>query len=122
MAFSLQLPQIPTQLSNLTIVVPLVDAGIIATDVLLGNEFTVIIAGNRTLAAPTNPVDGQKVIWGIRQDGVGSRTLTLDPIFVFGTDVTAFIQSTGANLTDYFGAIYNATTLQWTIVAIARGF
>jgi hypothetical protein len=122
MALALQLPRIPTLLSEITEVETLVDGVTIATDVALGNQFTVTIAGNRTLSAPTNPVDGQKVIWAITQDAIGSKTLTLDPIFVFGTDVTAFIQSTAPNLTDYLGAIYNSTTSQWTVVAIARGF
>jgi hypothetical protein len=54
----------------------LTDGSSIATNAALGNDFSVTIAGNRTMAAPSNPVDGQKILYAIKQDGTGSRTMT----------------------------------------------
>jgi hypothetical protein len=115
-------PRIPTKLSQLVKVVPLVDAAIIALDASKGDEFTVTIAGNRTLGAPTNPTDGQKIVVRVKQDAVGNRTLAYNPIFRFGTDIPSIVLSTGANLTDYIGAVYNATDVKWDMVALTRGF
>lgn len=56
-------------------VVDLTDAASIATDLSLGNNFSVTLAGARTLANPTNIVPGQSGIITIRQDATGSRTL-----------------------------------------------
>ena len=48
--------------------VTLTDAPVIATDASLSNHFRVTLGGNRVLGNPTNPTDGQKVIWEIVQD------------------------------------------------------
>lgn len=103
-------------------VVALTDAASIATDASLGNIFTVTIAGNRTLANPTNPISGQKCIWRIKQDGTGNRTITLDTAFRLGYDVTSVILSTAANKTDYIAAIYNSSDSKWDVVAVATGY
>jgi hypothetical protein len=102
--------------------VTLTDAVTIATDVNLSSYFRVTLAGNRTLGNPTNPVDGQGVIWEFLQDAIGSRTITLGTAFALGTDITAVTLSTGANKRDLVGAIYNATAVKWFVVALARGY
>jgi hypothetical protein len=57
-------------------VTALTDGSSIATNAALGNDFKVTIAGNRTMAAPSNPVDGQKIMYEIKQDTTGSRLIT----------------------------------------------
>lgn len=53
----------------------LTDDATITPDFALANNFSVTLAGNRTLANPTNLTAGQSgAIW-ITQDGTGSRTL-----------------------------------------------
>jgi len=100
----------------------LVDAPVISIDASLANEFTVTIAGNRTLGAPTNPADGQKVSLRIKQDAVGSRTLAFNAIYRFGTDIPSIVLSTAPNAEDYIGIIYNLTDNKWDVVALTRGF
>jgi len=56
-------------------VVALTDAATIAVDLSLGNNFSVTLAGNRTLGDPTNVTAGQSGVIVVTQDGTGSRTL-----------------------------------------------
>ena len=102
--------------------VALIDGANIATDASLGNIFTVTLGGNRNLSAPTNPTDGQKITYRVKQDGTGSRGLTFDAIFNFGSLVPAFTPTTTASKTDYIGCIYNSDLTKWDVVAIAKGF
>lgn len=106
--------------------VTLVDAATIATDAALGNHFRVTLGGNRTLAAPTNPVDGQRALWEFIQDGAGGRTLALTTGtaggFAFGTDVTAMTLSTAAGKRDLMGALYIAAVDRWLVIAVATGY
>lgn len=55
--------------------VSLTDGANIAVDASLGNNFEVTLGGNRTLANPTNPLDGQIINVLVRQDSFGNRTL-----------------------------------------------
>jgi hypothetical protein len=103
-----------------TNVIALTDAATITTNASLGNTFTVTIAGNRTLAAPTNPTNGQKITYRITQDGTGGRTLTFDPIFNFGLSV--YSNTLTPNKTDYIGCIYNSTSVKWDVVAFSKAF
>lgn len=102
--------------------VSLTDASSIATDASLSNYFRVTIAGNRTLTNPTNPVDGQRVIWEITQGSGGSHSLVLDTSFVFGAGITGISLSTDAGKTDLIGAIYVAPRGKWFVIAFADGF
>lgn len=100
----------------------LTDAATIATDASLANHFRVTLGSNRTLGNPTNPVDGQRVIWEIIQDATGSRTITLDTKFALGTDISAVTLTTGANKRDFIGAVYNSTADKWYVIALSRGY
>lgn len=60
--------------------VALSDGATISTNAALGNVFTVTIAGDRTLANPTNLVNGGTYVWVVTQDGSGSHSLA------FGSD------------------------------------
>lgn len=100
----------------------LVDAATIAVDASLGNRFTVTLTGNRTLGNPTNPVDGQMIMFVIRQDGTGNRTIALDTAYRLGTDISSVTLSTGANKTDYLGVYYNGTDSKWDVIAFTKGY
>lgn len=58
-------------------IVTLTDGATIAVDMSLGNNFRVVLGGNRTLGHPTNLVAGQSGIIDVHQDATGSRTLAL---------------------------------------------
>ena len=64
-------------------VVSLTDAATIAVDLSLGNNFSVTLAGNRTLGAPTNTTAGQSGVIVVTQDSTGSRTLAYNSIYKF---------------------------------------
>lgn len=102
--------------------VALTDAATIATNAALGNHFRVTLGGNRTLGNPTNPTDGQRVIWELIQDATGSRTITLDTNFALGTTISAVTLTTTASKRDFLGAIYNSTAGKWYVIAFSKGF
>lgn len=102
--------------------IALTDAATIATNCNLGNVFDVTLGGNRTLGNPTNPKDGAKYVWRLRQDGTGNRTIALDTKFRLGADITAVTLSTAAGKTDYLGAIYHAADDKFDVVAFVKGY
>lgn len=102
--------------------VTLVDAPTISVNAAAGSEFNVTLGGNRTLENPTNPTDGKKIVFRVKQDATGGRTLTLDTAYQFGTDITALNLSTSPNATDYIGFIYDASISKWCLVSLIRGF
>jgi hypothetical protein len=102
--------------------VALADAATIATDASLGRYFRVTLGGNRTLGAPTNPVDGQRVVWEFIQDATGTRTLALNAVFALGTDIATVTLTTTASKRDFLGAIYNSTAAKWYVLAFVKGY
>lgn len=102
--------------------IALTDGANIATDASLGSVFKVTIAGNRTIDNPTNPTAGQKIVYRIKQDATGSRTITWGSAFRWGTDVTVPTLTTTAAKTDYIGFIYNSDDSKWDGVAVTRGY
>lgn len=105
--------------------VALTDGSTISVDASLGNTFRVTLGGNRTMGAPSNPTDGQKILFAIKQDGTGSRTVTWTSGtggYSFGSDVTTPTLSTAANKVDYVGFTYSSSASAWHCLAYARGY
>ena len=96
--------------------VALSDGATIAVDLSLGNNFTVTLAGNRTLGAPTNVTAGQSGVIVVTQDGTGSRTLAYNSVYKFagGSAVTL---STGANAVDVL-AYYVESSTRITVTSL----
>ena len=97
-------------------VVSLTDAATIAVDLSLGNNFSVTLAGNRTLGAPTNQTAGQSGVIVVTQDGTGSRTLAYNSVYKFagGSAVTL---STGASAVDVL-AYYVESSTRITVTSL----
>lgn len=85
--------------------VQLTDDENIETDALLSNVFYVTLEDNRTLANPTNLVDGGTYVWFITQDNIGNRTLSFGNIFAWPSK-TAPTLSPEANAVDIINGIY----------------
>ena len=68
----------------------------------------VTLAGNRTLAAPTNGTTGQFISILVQQDSTGSRTLTWNAVYEFKDD-TAPTLTTTASKGDIFTFRYNGS-------------
>lgn len=90
-------------------VVALTDGATITPDFSLGNNFSVTLGGNRTLASPTNLTAGQHGSIVIAQDATGSRTLAYGSSWKFsgGTAPTA---TTTANAVDVLAYYVESST------------
>lgn len=93
-------------------VIPLTDAATVTSDFALSNNFSLTIAGNRTLGTPTNLVAGQSGIITITQDATGSRTLAYTTAWKFANGTIPAL-STAANAIDQLAYYVNpgATTI-----------
>ena len=76
------------------------------------------LAANLTINAPTGtPVDGNKLLFRIKDNGT-ARTLTWDAIFrAIGVTLPT---TTVASKTMYVGAVYNAAETKWDIIAVTK--
>lgn len=91
--------------------VALTDGATITPDFSAGNDFTVTLGGNRTLANPTNLTAGQSGSIVISQDATGGRTLAFGTYWKFpaGTVPTLTTTASRADRLDYF--VLNSTTI-----------
>jgi hypothetical protein len=103
-------------------VVSLTDDTTIAIDASLGQQFSVTLGGNRTLENPTNAENGQLLLFIIRQDGTGGRTLTADTKFRFPESFDAFEISDVANSVSYIGVRYHQSDDSFDVLDIKAGY
>ena len=87
----------------------LTDGTNISVDLNAGQNFTVTLAGNRTLDNPTNCVAGQVGSIFVVQDGTGSQTLGYGTSYDFAGG-TAPTLSTAANAIDRLDYIVHTST------------
>lgn len=85
-------------------IVALTDGATITPDFSAGNNFSVTLGGNRTLANPTNLTAGQSGTIVITQDGTGSRTLAYGSNWKFpnGTAPTLTTTASAVDVLVYF--------------------
>lgn len=89
-------------------VTTLTDGTTISVDASLNDNFRVTLGGNRTLANPTNLVNGQVINIRIKQDATGSRTLAYGTKYKFPGG-TAPVLTTTANAYDFMSCQYDST-------------
>lgn len=106
------------------VVTALVDGANVALDASTGSVFTLTAAGDRTLLAPTNATDGQKIVMKHKASGA-DRTLTLTTgsagAFRFGANITG-LTATASTKTDFIGCIYDGADQRWDVVAYMKGY
>lgn len=91
-------------------------------DVSLGNHFRITMTGNLTLATPTNPVDGQRILVELIQDATGGRTITLPSNFNVTTSITGAVTfTTTASTRSYLGLVYRTSGTKWDVLAFGTG-
>jgi hypothetical protein len=88
----------------------LTDGATITPDFAANCNFTVTIAGNRSIANPTNVIAGQSGSIFIVQDATGSRTLSWGSNFDWANGGTAPTLSTAANAVDRVDYIVRSAT------------
>ncbi len=79
----------------------------------------VVIAGNRTLNNPSNPVAGGVYMLTVIQDATGNRSLAYGTAYDFGEEGTPFLSS-AANKGDTLTFLYRNGRMQ--LVGVAKGF
>ena len=103
------------------LVATMAGTGTVTPDASTAEMFTTTVTGNLTVNGPSSPVNGQKIILRILNDGSHSVTLATGAgNFRFGTDITSYTNS--VSLTDYIGAAYNSAATRWDVVSIIQGF
>lgn len=104
-------------------VVTLTDATTIATDASLGTEFRVTLGGSRTMGNPTNAVDGQRILYRVKQPASGGPwTITWGSNFRFGADLPQPVLTTTAAKQDYIAFVYNGTDTKFDCIGVSRGY
>lgn len=88
----------------------LTDAASISWNLNTHQVASVTLAGNRTLANPTNMKDGGSYRIIIRQDATGNRTLAYGSAYLFVTGVTPTL-STDANAVDILSCVSDGTNM-----------
>jgi hypothetical protein len=99
-------------------VVSAASASSLTPDVSVADQYAyTALAAGLTINAPTGtPVDGQRLIFRILDNGT-SRSLTWNATYVSMTSLS-LPSATTANKTTYVGCIYNANNTRWDVVAI----
>lgn len=100
----------------------LTDGASIDTDASLGENFYVTLAGNRTMAAPTNAISWKRIRYIITQDEIGSRTLAWNAAFSFSTTFPSPTLTATANFIDIIEFLYNPNVSSWECLSINKGF
>lgn len=81
------------------------------------------LTGNVTTFTITNGQDGQRIIWRVRQDATGSRTLAYGTTNVrFGTDITGTTLTTTASKMDRITFEWNGTDGKADVVDFMKGY
>lgn len=97
-------------------IITLTDGSTVNWDMSTGYNSKVTLGGNRTLAAPTNPIEGRTYTLQVIQDGTGSRTLTWPSAFDFGAAGSPTLQ-TGTGKIDFVALFCrDASTPKFTAV------
>ena len=101
-------------------VVALTDGATITPDFAAGNNYSVTLGGNRTLANPTNIVAGQSGVITVTQDGTGSRTLAFGSYFKFSAGAAPTLTTTAAAVDDLAYYVESATRIVVKALGDAR--
>jgi len=101
-------------------VAALIDAATISVNASGGNQFAVTLGGNRTLGNPTGAYNGQLLLFVIRQDGAGGRTLAADTKYRFNDTFSDFELNSAAGKTTYILCRYHSTDDKFDVLDIRR--
>jgi hypothetical protein len=94
----------------------LTDASSIVVNAALSNVFRVTLGGNRTLANPSNPADGQAIAFEVIQDATGSRTLAYGSAYSFPASIGTPVLSATPAYHDFIAFRYDLATTTWYCV------
>lgn len=106
------------------LIIALTDASTVTVDAQSSPNalLRLTLGGNRTIANPSNLVDGGTYLFEVLQDGTGNRVPTWASKYVFGTDIPAAALTTTANRKDFLVFVYNSTADKLYCTGVTRGF
>lgn len=105
------------------VVVPMVYANPLTSDLSLGYVFTITVTGDMLISNPTNGIDGNSYVWRIKQDEVGGRAITLGDKFKLPSSaVSPLSWSTAAGAMDIFATQYDATADLFYVISMIPGY
>ncbi len=110
----------PSALSGSSAILTLTDGATISWDMSQGYNAVVTIAGNRTMAAPTNFQVGEAYTLQVVQDATGSRTMSWNAAFDWDTTGAPAL-STSANAIDLVTLLCVSSAPKF-IAIFAKGF
>jgi hypothetical protein len=94
----------------------LTDGATITPDFAVANNYSVTLAGNRTLANPTNLTAGQSGCIYITQDGTSSRTLAYGSAWDFGGGTVPTLTTTAAAVDVLVYAVRTTGSIAATLI------
>lgn len=83
-------------------------------------EFQLTLTGNVTFAFPGNVIPGTKFILKLRQDGVGSRTVTFPASVRFNGSVPSYVHTGTANSIDLIGFRFDFIDGKYDVIALVK--
>lgn len=89
----------------------LTDGTTITPDFSTGNNFSVTLGGNRTLANPTNMTVGQSGVIYVSQDATGSRTLAYGTYWKFPGGTAPTLTTTASATDALFYVVRTSTSI-----------
>lgn len=92
-------------------IIALTDGATITPDFSLGNNFSVTLGGNRTLANPTGLTAGQSGVVYIAQDATGSRTLSWGAYWKFPSGTAPTLTTTASAVDAVFYTVRSSTSI-----------
>lgn len=95
----------------------LADGATITPDFAASNNYGVTLAGNRTLANPTNLTAGQSGSIFVTQDGTGSRTLSFGSYWDFAAGTAPTLTTTAAAVDRIDYVVRSATSIHAVFTA-----
>ena len=101
--------------------VALTDAATVALDLSLSNQYRLLLAGNRTLGVPTNIVEGQQGVIGIRQDTTGTRTLAYSWPYMWTGGTAGVLSTPGCSRDQLVYSVENYATSIITVTIATPG-
>lgn len=93
-------------------------------------EFRISLTANILVQTPTSGTDGQRILFKLKQDSTGNRTVVFDTGYRFSADITSVTNgsgqfpltlSTNASYIDYVGVKFDSTDSKWDVISFTRG-
>ena len=98
-------------------IVALTDGATITPDFSAGNNFSVTLGGNRTLANPTNITAGTSGVIFITQDGTGSRTLAFGSYWKFPNKTAPTLTTAASSVDMLVFTVQSATLIDAVLIS-----